>query len=53
MAFFKAKNPIIGKCKGHLVHFVVIWYIFSRFDMLYQEKSGNNRDTGQCVIETG
>jgi hypothetical protein len=26
---------------GHLVYFVVIWYIFSRFGILYQEKSGN------------
>jgi hypothetical protein len=26
---------------GHLVHFVVIWYIFTRFGMLYREKSGN------------
>jgi hypothetical protein len=26
---------------GHLVDFVVIWYIFPRFGMLYQEKSGN------------
>jgi hypothetical protein len=26
---------------GHLVYFVVIWYIFPRFGMLYQEKSGN------------
>jgi hypothetical protein len=26
---------------GHLVYFVVIWYIFTRFGMLYQEKSGN------------
>jgi hypothetical protein len=25
----------------HLVYFVVIWYIFSRFGILYQEKSGN------------
>jgi hypothetical protein len=25
----------------HLVHLVVIWYIFLRFGMLYQEKSGN------------
>jgi hypothetical protein len=25
----------------HLVHFVVIWYIFPRFGMLYREKSGN------------
>jgi hypothetical protein len=26
---------------GHLVYFVVIRYIFPRFGMLYQEKSGN------------
>jgi hypothetical protein len=26
---------------GHLVYFVVIWYIFPRFGILYQEKSGN------------
>jgi hypothetical protein len=25
----------------HLVHFVVIWYIFPRFGLLYREKSGN------------
>jgi hypothetical protein len=24
-----------------MVNFVVIWYIFSRFGMFYQEKSGN------------
>jgi hypothetical protein len=26
---------------GHLVYFVVIWYISPRFGMLYHEKSGN------------
>jgi hypothetical protein len=26
---------------GNLVHFVVIWYIFSRFGMLYRVKYGN------------
>jgi hypothetical protein len=26
---------------GNLAYFVVIWYIFSRFGMLHQEKSGN------------
>jgi hypothetical protein len=26
---------------GHLVYFVVIWYIFTRFGILSQEKSGN------------
>jgi hypothetical protein len=30
-----------SKCYGYLVYFVVIWYIFPRFGMLYQEKSGN------------
>jgi hypothetical protein len=25
----------------HLVHFVLIWYIFSGFGITYQEKSGN------------
>jgi hypothetical protein len=31
----------IGNFYGHLVHFVVIWDIFSRFGMLHKEKSGN------------
>jgi hypothetical protein len=26
---------------GHLVRFVFIWYTFSRFGIMYQEKSGN------------
>jgi hypothetical protein len=26
---------------NHLVHFVFIWYIFSGFGIMYQEKSGN------------
>jgi hypothetical protein len=26
---------------GHFVQFVAIWYIFTRFGILYQEKSGN------------
>jgi hypothetical protein len=26
---------------GHLVDFVVIWYIFPHFGILYQGKSGN------------
>jgi hypothetical protein len=40
MAIFYILRPI-GNFRGHSVHFVVIWYIFSRFGMLYQEKSGN------------
>jgi hypothetical protein len=31
----------IGKFYSHLVNFVAIWYIVSRFGMLHQEKSGN------------
>jgi hypothetical protein len=29
-----------------LVYFIVIWYIFSRFGMMYQEKSGNPATKG-------
>jgi hypothetical protein len=28
-------------CYSYLFYFVVIWYIFPRFGILYQEKSGN------------
>jgi hypothetical protein len=46
--FFQTENTILGKILeglvikdvgifyGHLVHFVVIWYVFSRFGMLDQ-----------------
>jgi hypothetical protein len=30
---------------GHLVWFAVIWYIFSRFGILYKEKYGNHAPT--------
>jgi hypothetical protein len=30
-----------GKFYDHLVHFVLIWYIFSGFGITYQQKSGN------------
>jgi hypothetical protein len=30
-----------GKFYGHLVHFVFIWYIYSVFGIVHQEKSGN------------
>jgi hypothetical protein len=30
-----------GMFCGYLVYFEVIWLIFSRFGILYQEKSGN------------
>jgi hypothetical protein len=30
-----------GKFYEHLVHFVLIWYIFSSFGITYQEKSAN------------
>jgi hypothetical protein len=31
---------------GHLVHYIVLWYIFPRFGVLHQDKSGN--PGGQC-----
>jgi hypothetical protein len=38
-----------GKFYDHLVHFVLIWYIFSCFGITYQEKSGNPAfDDGQA-----
>jgi hypothetical protein len=43
MAYFMAIWSILqpfGMFHGNLVHFLVICYIFSRFGMLYQEKSG-------------
>jgi hypothetical protein len=33
-------RPFVIFC-GHLIYFMVIWYIFTRFGMLYKEKSGN------------
>jgi hypothetical protein len=30
-----------GIFNGHLVNFVVLWYIFHHFGMLCREKSGN------------
>jgi hypothetical protein len=40
---------------GHLVYFVVIWYIFPRFGILYQEKSGNPvaNDEKYTVFKSG
>jgi hypothetical protein len=39
----------------HLVYFVGMWYIFPRFGILYQEKSGNPVDEeekrrGSCSV---
>jgi hypothetical protein len=36
---------------GHLVYFVVIWYIFPRFGILDQEKSGNPGEHADCPGE--
>jgi hypothetical protein len=56
MLCFQTKNPYLGgscdgRCwyilglfglfNGHLVYFKVIWYIFSCFGLLHQDKSGN------------
>jgi hypothetical protein len=30
-----------GICYAHLIHFVLIWYIFSSFGIMYKGKSGN------------
>jgi hypothetical protein len=32
---------IFGIFYGHLLYFVVIWYIYPGFGMLYQQKSGS------------
>jgi hypothetical protein len=34
---------------AHLLYFVVIWYIFPRFGILYQEKSGNPADVDDRI----
>jgi hypothetical protein len=44
LAYFMTIWPSLRSLKifyGHLVYFVVIWYIFPHFGILYQEKSGN------------
>jgi hypothetical protein len=33
----------------HLVHFAFIWYIFSAFGIMYQEKSGNPGHAGTYI----
>jgi hypothetical protein len=49
IAIFSVLRPKGTFCGGHLVHFVVIWYILSRFGILYREKSGN---PGHRFIQT-
>jgi hypothetical protein len=34
----------------NLVHIVLIWYIFSSFGVMYQEKSGN--PAALCILPT-
>jgi hypothetical protein len=44
LIYFMAISTILrtlGIFYDHLVHFVFIWYNFSGFDIVYQEKSGN------------
>jgi hypothetical protein len=55
-----------GVFRGHLIHFMFIWYILSRSGRLYQEKSGNpdnyfwldgsilgvRNKNGSCVMAT-
>jgi hypothetical protein len=40
MAILSILQPF-GKFYGHFVYFPQFWYIFPRFGMLHQEKSGN------------
>jgi hypothetical protein len=35
---------------GQLVYFVLIWFIFLRVGMLYQEKSGNPADRSKSQV---
>jgi hypothetical protein len=37
---------------GHLAYFMVIWYILSRFGMLYQKKSDRPASNYDLVILT-
>jgi hypothetical protein len=49
-----ALNQLVYISNDNLVHFVVIWYIFPRFGMLYQEKSGNpGLSSGPFQIKSG
>jgi hypothetical protein len=44
LVIFMTIWPILRPLKifsGHLIYFVAIWYIFPRFGILDQEKSGN------------
>jgi hypothetical protein len=56
---FKTKIPIgvnfeglamddVGLFYGHLVYFMVIWYIFPHLGILHQGKSGNPGLMPQC-----
>jgi hypothetical protein len=46
-------RPLETFC-GHLIFFVVIWFIFLCFGMLYQEKSGNpDSDWSKKKVEPG
>jgi hypothetical protein len=44
-----------GIFNGHLVHYVVLWYIFSRFGLLYQENLATlpyNNSKPLCTFAT-
>jgi hypothetical protein len=48
LVYFMTIWSILGPLEifhGHLVYFVVIWYIFPHFGVLDQEKSGNSAPT--------
>jgi hypothetical protein len=41
-----------GIFNGHLVYFMAIWYIFPRFGLWYQEKSGNPAYDRELLMKT-
>jgi hypothetical protein len=44
LLYFMTIWPILRPLEivyGHLIYFVALWYIFPRFGILAQEKSGN------------
>jgi hypothetical protein len=50
MALWSVLRPFGIFC-GHLVYFGFVWYIFSRFGKLYEEKSGNTGLAARLILK--
>jgi hypothetical protein len=53
LVYFMAISFIVlpfGIFCGNLVNFTVVWYIFSRFGVLFQDKSGNPDAKASCIL---